>query len=122
MALPYCFTLFERHRFILTDDSCLWHFKETLENGSLTHFLVWDKLKLRTGDKVELALTGDSEISLKSVGKTVDEVYGILHEEKSGTFTVNDMKQAIAKKIAEKFYVRFLGPSPQLKNVTQCFL
>ena len=62
-----------------------------------------DKLKLRTGDKVELALIGDNEISIKPVSKTVDEVYGILHDSKSGTYTVNHMKQAIAKKIAEKF-------------------
>ena len=52
---------------------------------------------------MELVLIGDNKISIKPVSKTVDEVYGILHDSKSRTYTVNHMKQAIAKKMAEKF-------------------
>ena len=45
MALPYCFTLFERHRFILSSDSCLWHFKETLQNGSFCRYSLSGKCR-----------------------------------------------------------------------------
>ncbi len=64
---------------------------------------VRERLGLKAGDKVELILVGNDEVSLKVVRKNVDEVYGILSDSGHKSHTVDQMKQAIAKKIIEKY-------------------
>lgn len=64
---------------------------------------VRERLGLKAGDKVELILVGNDEVSLKVVRKNVDEVYGILSDSGHKNHTVDQMKQAIAKKIIEKY-------------------
>ena len=62
-----------------------------------------ERLQLKTGDKVEFILTGNDEVSLKLVKKNVDEVFGILSDSGHKIHTVEQMKQAIARKMKEKY-------------------
>ncbi len=65
---------------------------------------VRDSLNLRAGDRVSFAIQEDSEVLLRPITKTVDEVFGRFHDPSGPHKTVKEMKKAVAEKI--RFRVR----------------
>ena len=59
---------------------------------------VRNSLRLRTGDRVEFVVQGRSEAVLKTVTRTVDEVFGILRKPGRPQKTIEEMDEAIARK------------------------
>jgi antitoxin PrlF len=59
---------------------------------------VRDSLHLDTGDRVEFILHGDEAV-LKPVTKSVDEVFGILHNAAQPCKSIEEMKAAVAGRI-----------------------
>ena len=60
---------------------------------------VRNSLRLRTGDRVEFVVQGRNEAVLKTVTRTVDEVFGMLHRPGRPTKTVEQMNEGIARKV-----------------------
>lgn len=60
---------------------------------------VRDSLHLHTGDRVAFFIKGESEALLKPVTKSVDEVFGRLHNANQPRRTIEDMKAAVAKQL-----------------------
>lgn len=60
---------------------------------------VRDSLRLHTGDRIEFLVRGQTEAVLKPVTKTVDEVFGRLSGRAGVTRTVEEMNEAIARRI-----------------------
>ncbi|MDP8234947.1 MAG: AbrB/MazE/SpoVT family DNA-binding domain-containing protein [Candidatus Erginobacter occultus] len=56
-------------------------------------------LGLNSGDRVAFVLHGDSEVTLKPINKSVDEVFGKLHDPARPSRTVEEMKEAVAERI-----------------------
>lgn len=56
---------------------------------------VRDSLRLRSGDKIMFVLRGDSEAILKPMTKSVEEVFGTLHEPSQQRHTVTEMNAAV---------------------------
>jgi antitoxin PrlF len=64
--------------------------------------VVRDSLHLHTGDRVAFLLHGAAEAVLKPVTKSVDEVFGRLHNPVQAPRTVKEMKQAVAERIRRR--------------------
>ena len=62
---------------------------------------VRDSLHLHTGDRIAFIVHGDSEVVLKPVTKSVDEVFGRLHSAGQPRRSVEEMKAAVAKRMRE---------------------
>ncbi len=58
--------------------------------------VVRNALCLRSGDRVAFVLHGRSEALLKPITKSVDEVFGRLHDPAQPSKTVTEMKAAVA--------------------------
>ena len=63
---------------------------------------VRDSLHLRAGDRVSFVIHGNSEVTLKPITKSVDEVFGRLHSTAGPRRTVNEMKQAVARRMRSR--------------------
>lgn len=61
--------------------------------------VVRDSLRLHIGDRVAFVIHGASEAVLKPVTKSVDEVFGRLHNPDQPTRTVEEMKAAVAARM-----------------------
>ena len=59
---------------------------------------VRDSLHLHSGDRVEFVVRDDSEAVLRPINKSVDEVYGKLHDPDQPTRTVEEMNEAVARR------------------------
>ena len=57
---------------------------------------VRDALRLRSGDRLAFVVHGDSEATLKPITKSVDEVFGRLHDPAQPVRTVEEMDAAVA--------------------------
>ena len=55
-----------------------------------------DSLHLRTGDRVEFLIHGESEAILRPITKSVDDVFGKLRQSGRTKRTVDEMETAIA--------------------------
>ncbi len=60
---------------------------------------VCQSLNLRTGDRIEFVVHGTGEALLRPVTKSVDEVFGRLHDADQPVLTVKDMDAAIAEHV-----------------------
>ena len=60
---------------------------------------VRDSLRLHSGDRVAFIMRGLTEAVLKPVTKTVDQVFGRLHEPGQVGKTVLEMNQAVARRM-----------------------
>jgi AbrB family looped-hinge helix DNA binding protein len=58
---------------------------------------VRDSLRLRTGDRVMFIVHGDAEAVLQPVTKSVDDVFGRLHNPAQPRRTIEEMNAAVAK-------------------------
>ena len=60
---------------------------------------VRESLHLHTGDRIEFVVHGPGEASVKPITKTVDEVFGKLHDPDQPALTVEGMDAAIAARM-----------------------
>jgi AbrB family looped-hinge helix DNA binding protein len=60
---------------------------------------VRDSLHLHTGDRVAFIVHGETEVLVKPVTKSVDDVFGRLHNAAQPRRTVGEMKAAVAKRM-----------------------
>ena len=63
---------------------------------------VRDSLRLHSGDRVAFVMRGHSEALLKPMTKSVDEVFGKLHDTAQVFRTVADMKAAVAARFQRR--------------------
>ena len=56
---------------------------------------VRDSLRLHSGDRIAFVLHGDSEAILKPITKSVDDVFGKLHDPSQPRRTVAEMNKAV---------------------------
>ena len=63
---------------------------------------VRESLHLHTGDRVAFIVHGDAEAVLKPVTKSVDEVYGRLHNPGQPRKSVEEMKAAVSGRMRER--------------------
>ncbi len=62
---------------------------------------VRNKLNLKPGDKVDFKVSG-KEVILVPVSKSVEEVFGILAGKSTQKISVDDMRDLLKKRLAEK--------------------
>ena len=60
---------------------------------------VRDSLRLHSGDRIAFILQGQTEALLKPVTKTVDQVFGRLHQRGQAGRTVAEMNRAVAQRM-----------------------
>jgi len=60
---------------------------------------VRESLHLRAGDRIEFVVHGPSEALVKPITKSVDEVFGKLHDPSQPRLTVEQMDGAIAAQV-----------------------
>lgn len=60
---------------------------------------VRDSLRLHSGDRIAFILRGVTEVVLKPATKTVDQVFGKLHKSGQAVKTVDEMKQAVVRRM-----------------------
>ena len=65
--------------------------------------LIRDSLKLNTGDKIEIVVTGKREAIIRPVSKKVDEIFCKLHNPGTKAVSLEAMKDAIKDRMREKF-------------------
>ncbi|MFN2351917.1 MAG: AbrB/MazE/SpoVT family DNA-binding domain-containing protein [Kiritimatiellia bacterium] len=63
---------------------------------------VRNSLHLHTGDRVAFIVRSESEAILKPVTKSVDEVFGQLHNTHQPRRTIAEMQAAVAKQIRSR--------------------
>ena len=63
---------------------------------------VRDSLRLHCGDRVAFVVHGTTEVMLKPVTKSVDEVYGCLHAPLQPRLSVDEMNETIRKRARGK--------------------
>ena len=56
---------------------------------------VRDRLKLRTGDKLDFQVAEDGTITARPMSIRVDNVFGMLHTPEGPAFTVQEMNQRV---------------------------
>jgi len=59
---------------------------------------VRDSLHLHTGDRIEFVVRDSSEAILRPITKSVDEVFGKLHDPGQSRMTVEQMDAAVANR------------------------
>lgn len=63
---------------------------------------VRNSLHLHTGDRLEFVVHDSSEALLRPFTKSVDEVFGKLHDPKQSPLTVEEMNAALASRFRRK--------------------
>ncbi len=63
---------------------------------------VRDALRLHTGDRVMFVVHGDAEAVLQPLTKSVDEVFGRLHNPVQPRRSLEEMKAAVAKRMRSR--------------------
>ena len=63
---------------------------------------VRDSLHLRSGDRVEFVLHGEAEAVLRPITKSVDEVFGKLHQTGRSAKTVDEMRDAVSRRMGRR--------------------
>ncbi len=61
-----------------------------------------DSLHLRTGDRIRFQLTDNGEAVLKPITKSVDDVFGRLHDPAQASVSVDEMNAAIAARFKNR--------------------
>ena len=64
--------------------------------------VVRDSLRLHAGDRVAFVIHDDGEATFKPITKSVDDVFGRLHNPSGPRRTVTEMKRAVAKRMRER--------------------
>ena len=61
-----------------------------------------DSLQLRSGDKIEIVVTHSGEAVIRRVSPEVDDVFKSLHREGRRAVSVDQMKDAIRRRITRR--------------------
>jgi AbrB family looped-hinge helix DNA binding protein len=62
-----------------------------------------ETLKLHSGDKIEIIVTGKGEAIIRPICKKVDEIFCKLHRSGRKTVTLEAMDDAVGKRMKDKF-------------------
>jgi AbrB family looped-hinge helix DNA binding protein len=62
-----------------------------------------EALKLHTGDKIEIVVTGDGEAIIRPVSKKVDDIFCKLHRPGRKAVSIEAMDDAIRNRMKDKF-------------------
>lgn len=62
-----------------------------------------DKLKLKPGDKIEYVVDEDGQVTLKARNRRMADFAGILGKPPGGPLTIEEMDDAIAEAVNERF-------------------
>jgi len=65
--------------------------------------IIRDSLKLNTGDKIEIVVTGKREAIIRPVSKKVDEIFCKLHKPDRKAVSLEAMEDAIRNRMRDKF-------------------
>jgi antitoxin PrlF len=60
---------------------------------------VRESLHLKTGDRISFSVHGDNEVVITPVTSSVDDVFGMLHRAGVKSVSVEEMNEAIAKRM-----------------------
>ena len=64
--------------------------------------IVRQSLHLQAGDRIVFVLQGENEVSIKAITRSVDDVFGMLHQKGMRARSVEEMNAAIAKQAKGK--------------------
>ena len=64
--------------------------------------IVRQSLHLQAGDRIAFVLQGENEVSIKAITRSVDDVFGMLHQKGMKARSVEEMDAAIAKQAKGK--------------------
>lgn len=62
-----------------------------------------ESLKLHSGDKIEIVVTGNMEAVIRPVSKKVDDIFCKLHQSNRKSVTIESMNNAIRNRMKDKF-------------------
>jgi antitoxin PrlF len=62
-----------------------------------------DRLKLKPGDRIEYVVTEDGQVMLKARNKRMADFAGILGKPPGGPLTIEEMDDAIAAAVTERY-------------------
>ena len=62
-----------------------------------------DILRLRAGDKIEILVTAEGEALVRPITKKVDDVFGRLRKPEQKAVTLEEMDDAVRKRIRDTF-------------------
>jgi antitoxin PrlF len=62
-----------------------------------------DSLKLNTGDRIDIVVTGKREATIRPVSKKVDDIFCKLHKPGAKPVSVETMADAIRNRMKDKF-------------------
>ena len=62
-----------------------------------------DSLKLHTGDKIEILVTGEREAIIRPVSKKVDDIFCKLHKPGQKTVSLEEINNAIRNRMKDKY-------------------
>ena len=62
-----------------------------------------ESLQLHSGDKVEIIVTDTKEAIMRPISKKVDDLFRKLHKPGRKSVTLEEMDEAVARKMKEKF-------------------
>ena len=62
-----------------------------------------ESLQLHSGDKVEIIVTDTKEAIMRPISKKVDDLFGKLHKPDRKSVTLEEMDEAVTRKMKEKF-------------------
>lgn len=62
-----------------------------------------ESLKLHSGDKIEIVVTGNMEAVIRPVSKKVDDIFYKLHQSNRKSVTIESMNNAIRNRMKDKF-------------------
>jgi AbrB family looped-hinge helix DNA binding protein len=62
-----------------------------------------DSLKLRTGDKIEIIVTGDREAIIRPISKKVDDIFCKLHKPGQKAVSLEEINDAVRDRMKAKY-------------------
>ena len=62
-----------------------------------------DILNLDMGDKIEFVISKENEAVIRPITKTIDEIYGVLHNQSRKAETLSDIENSIKRRMINKF-------------------
>lgn len=62
-----------------------------------------DRLKLKPGDRIEYVVTDDGQVMMKARNKRMADFAGILGKPPGGPLTIEEMDDAIAAAVTERY-------------------
>ncbi|KAA3617302.1 MAG: AbrB/MazE/SpoVT family DNA-binding domain-containing protein [Calditrichaeota bacterium] len=61
-----------------------------------------ETLHIQTGDKIGFILSEKGEVIIRSISKSVDEVFGLLSSKKKNSFSIDEMNNELGRSFSER--------------------